>query len=350
MVRVVIVDDSALMRQILGNLLSSDPEIEVVGTAPDPLIARQVIKDTNPDVVTLDVEMPRMDGLSFLERIMRLRPMPVLMVSTLTQKGADVTLQALDLGAVDFIGKPTIDVERAWEELKSELVTKVKTAANARVRALGDRKPGGAARAVAGLGYHATDKIVAIGSSTGGVEALREVITALPADGPPILITQHMPATFTGRFAERLNDMSAMSIAEATDGVRVVRGHVYIAPGDRHLRLVRSGAQYHCRLSDEGPVTGHRPSVDVLFESVAVAVGSNAVGVILTGMGKDGAQGMLKMRQAGAMTIGQDEDSCLIYGMPKAAVAAEAVVEECSLGQIARKIIESCADTMSKTG
>lgn len=348
MVRVLIVDDSALMRQILTKVLSSDPELEVVGAAPDPHVARQMIKELNPDVVTLDVEMPRMDGLTFLERIMRLRPTPVVMVSTLTQKGADTALQALDLGAVDFIGKPTIDVQSGWEELRDELVTKVKTAAKVRVTPLGNRPSAADRPRVSALGFRATDRIVAIGASTGGVEALREVIGAMPADGPPILIAQHMPPTFTQRFAERLDTMSAMAVSEAVDGARVIPGHAYIAPGNLHLRLVRSGAQYHCRLGDDALVSGHRPSVDVLFESVALAVGANATGAILTGMGKDGAAGMLKMREAGAVTIGQDESSCLVYGMPKAAMAVGAVMDEYPLAKIAGMIADSCRESKKK--
>lgn len=343
MVRVLIVDDSALMRQILTKLLSSDPEIDVVGSAPDPYVARQKIKDLDPDVITLDVEMPRMDGLTLLEKIMRLRPTPVVMVSTLTQKGADTTLQALELGAVDFIGKPTIDVQSGWEELQDELIGKVKAASRARVTALADRtaaKP----RPVAALGFSTTDRIVAIGASTGGVEALREVISAMPADGPPILIVQHMPQSFTERFAERLDSLSAMSVSEAADRARVMPGHVYIAPGNRHLKLVRSGAQFHCQLTDESPVTGHRPSADVLFDSVADAAGANAVGVILTGMGKDGAVGLRKMRDTGATTLGQNEASCLVYGMPKAAAAAGAVMDEYPLGRIAGMIVDACRE------
>ena len=323
--------------------LFGDPEIEVVGSAPDPYVARQKIKDLDPDVITLDVEMPRMDGLTLLEKIMRLRPTPVVMVSTLTQKGADTTLQALELGAVDFIGKPTIDVQSGWDDLKDELITKVKAAARAKVVARTDRAS--KTRPVEALGFSTTEKIVAIGASTGGVEALREVLSAMPADGPPILIVQHMPQSFTERFAERLNSLSAMSVSQATDRARVMPGHVYVAPGNRHLMLVRSGAQFHCQLTDEAPVTGHRPSADVLFDSVADGAGANAVGVILTGMGKDGAVGLLKMRQAGATTVGQNEASCLVYGMPKAAMATGAVMEEYPLSRIAGTIVDACRES-----
>ncbi|MGF1476625.1 MAG: chemotaxis response regulator protein-glutamate methylesterase [Geminicoccaceae bacterium] len=345
MVRALIVDDSALMRQILSRILSEDPDIEVVGAAPDPLIARQMIKDLNPDVITLDIEMPRMDGLSFLERIMGLRPMPVVMVSSLTKKGADVTLAALDMGAVDFIAKPTIDLEHNWSAISAELTAKIKAAARARVGVRGGPPVAAKPASVQGLGFRATDKIVAIGASTGGVEALREVICALPADGPPVLIAQHMPTGFTARFAERLNGISAMSVSEAKHNARVLPGHVYIAPGHGHLKLSRSGAYYNCVISDEGLVSGHRPSVDVLFSSVALAAGKNAIGAILTGMGKDGAKGLLKMREAGAATLGQDEASCLIYGMPRAAQEIGAVQKELPLAKIASALLERAAST-----
>lgn len=342
MIRVLIVDDSALIRQLLSHLLSEDPEIKVVGVAADPLVAREKIKAENPDVVTLDVEMPKMDGLSFLERIMRLRPMPVVMVSTLTQKGADVTLKALELGAVDFIGKPTIDVESGWQEKKEELIAKVKAAARARVQSRSNGSKPAKKVVSSNIGFRTTDKVVAIGASTGGVDALREVICALPADSPPILITQHMPPSFTGRFAERLNSLAAVSVAEATDNARVMPGHVYIAPGDKHLKLSRSGANYTCKLWDGPLVTGHKPSVDVLFESVAEVAGENCVAAILTGMGKDGGKGMLKIRETGAMTVGQDEATSLVYGMPRVAFEMGGVQEQLPLGKIAEGIMKHC--------
>ena len=317
-----------------------DPEIEVVGVATDPLVAREKIKALNPDVITLDIEMPRLDGLAFLEKIMRLRPMPVVMVSTLTQKGADVTLKALEMGAVDFIGKPTLDVEQGWDQMRDELTTKVKAAARASVQARG-RSAAPIAKVKPGPGFRGSNRIVAIGASTGGVEALKEVVCALPADGPAILIAQHMPPSFTERFAERLNGMSAMSIMEAKDGRTVMPGHVYIAPGDKHLMLSRSGAKFNCKVNAGPLVNGHMPSVDVLFESVAAAAGQNALGVILTGMGKDGAEGMRQMRRSGAKTVCQDEASSLIYGMPKAAKAVGAVQHELSIGKIAGFIAEN---------
>ncbi len=337
--RVLIVDDSALVRQMLTQMLSADPEIEVVGTAADPLIARQKIKELNPDVITLDVEMPNMDGLSFLDKIMRLRPMPVVMVSSLTQKGADVTIQALEMGAVDFVAKPTIDLRAGLQEKAGELIGKVKAAAGSRVapRAAPPRR-----LAATGPGFRTTETLVAIGASTGGVEALKEVICALPADAPAIVVTQHMPGHFTGSFARRLDGQAAVSVTEAQDGARILPGHVYIAPGNAHLQVVRSGAVLTCRLNDGVPVSGHRPSVNVLFQSVAEAAGQNSVGIILTGMGKDGAEGLKAMRDAGAATIGQDESSCVVYGMPRVAKQLGAVETELPLGQIAARILDCC--------
>ncbi|MEO5337035.1 MAG: chemotaxis response regulator protein-glutamate methylesterase [Magnetospirillum sp. WYHS-4] len=343
-IRVLIVDDSALIRQMLTAMLSEDPELEVVGSASDPLIARERIKELNPDVITLDVEMPRMDGISFLRKIMKLRPMPVVMVSTLTQKGAEVTLEALEIGAVDFVGKPTIDMQQGMAGKKEEIISKVKAAARARVRVPADlNSPAQRPKVLAvpaGPGFRTTDRIVAIGASTGGVEALREVICALPADCPPILITQHMPVKFTESFAKRLDSMAALAVSEARDGERAVPGHVYIAPGGQHLELVRSGGTYGCKVYDGPLVSGHRPSVDVLFRSVAAQAGPNAVGAILTGMGRDGAEGLMAMREAGAMTLGQDESTALVYGMPRVAKEIGAVQVELPLSRIAEGILK----------
>ncbi len=336
-IRVLVVDDSALVREMLTDMLGSDPGIEVVGSAPDAAVARTKIKLLNPDVITLDIEMPGMDGLTFLERIMRLRPMPVVMVSTLTQEGADSSLRALELGAFDVVAKPT-GGSGALAQKRDEVVGKVKAAAAARVRALNDlgsrpaRLP---PRAAEGRG------VVAIGASTGGVEALNEVICALPAGMPPILIVQHMPPGFTASFAARLNRRAALTVVEASDGLAVQPGHVYLAPGDRHLELAREGGGLVCRLTDAPLVNGHRPSADVLFQSVADIMGKDAVGVILTGMGKDGAQGLRAMRDAGARTIGQDAATCVVYGMPGQAAALGAVETEAPLGRIADLIVGS---------
>lgn len=337
-IRVLVVDDSALIRQLLTECLRSDPEIEVVGAAPDPFMARDKIKALNPDVVTLDIEMPRMNGLGFLEKLMALRPMPVVVVSTLTQKGADAALRALELGAVDYVAKTLVDIRRGVCELREELIAKVKAAAVARLsaRSYDDVvcKP-----AVFCHRLSTEGRIVAIGASTGGVDALQQLLTALPANIPAILVTQHMPAGFTASFAKRLDSRCGMSVTEASDGARVMPGHVYIAPGNRHLELARSGAHHFCHLQDSPPVSGHRPSVDVLFNSFAEIAGRNAVGVVLTGMGSDGAAGLLKMRQAGARTLGQDESSCLIYGMPKAAKLLGAVEAEFPLSRISQEIL-----------
>jgi two-component system chemotaxis response regulator CheB len=346
-IRVLIVDDSALIRQMLGQLLASDPAISVVGAAPDPLVAREMIKSLNPDVVTLDIEMPRMDGLAFLEKIMTLRPMPVVMISSLTQKGADTALRALEIGAVDYVAKPTIGLSEGFPALRDEIVGKVKAAARARVRPL-SREATTAARPSFAAGYSSSEKLIAIGASTGGVEALQSVLTAFPADAPAILVTQHMPALFTTSFANRLNQFCAVTVTQARDGERVLPGHVYIAPGGLHLELARSGANYVCRVHDHAPVSGHRPSVDVLFRSVAQAAGANSVGVILTGMGKDGAAGLLDMRQAGASTIGQDEATCVVYGMPKAAHDCGATEVELPLTKIPEQVLRHCRATAGR--
>jgi len=330
-VRVLIVDDSALVRQLLTELLSAGG-LEVVGTAADPYMARDKIKALNPDVLTLDVEMPRMDGLTFLRNLMRLRPMPVVMVSSLTERGADVTLQALELGAVDFVAKPKVDLAAGLKDYADELVQKVKMAAQVTTRvlerpqALKDAPPKLSADAVIqGNGAHrthfkTTDKIIAVGASTGGTEAIKEVLIRMPADAPGMVITQHIPEAFSGPFALRMNNCSAMTVYEAKDGQQILPGHAYIAPGSHHLLVERSGARYVCRLSDGPPVNRHRPSVDVLFRSVAQNVGPNAVGVLLTGMGDDGARGLGEIKAEGAPTIAQDERTSVVWGMPGAAV------------------------------
>ena len=337
-VRVLIVDDSAVIRQLLSMLLAEDPEIEVVGTAGDPYEAREQIKALNPDVVTLDVEMPNMDGVTFLRKIMTLRPMPVIMVSTLTQAGAEITLEALEIGAVDFIAKPTVDVANALTSLASGLQAKVKHAAHARVGVR--RVPVPMRRRERPVGR--SEKIIAVGASTGGVEALKLLLMDMPAECPPILITQHMPPRFTTAFAERLNRECPMTVSEAKHDVVVEPNHAYIAPGSHHMELVRSGSHYKLRLDDGPTVSGHRPSVDFLFRSVARVAGKTAIGVILTGMGKDGSSGLLDMRNAGAITLGQDEASSLIYGMPRAAFENGAVMKQFALSHMADAILDAC--------
>ncbi len=341
-VRVLVIDDSALMRRMLSDLLSSDPMIEVVGTAPDPLVAREKIKALSPDVLTLDVEMPKMDGIAFLEKLMTLRPMPVVMVSSLTENGAEVTLRALELGAVDVFCKPTDINETGLAAHAAELIGKVKAAANARVRPLGDRPAAPVRQLGVATLYKSTNTLVAIGASTGGVEALRDIILALPPESPPIVVTQHIPPRFSTSFANRLNSMSAVRVKEAQDGEPIVAGHVFIAPGDRQFEVRRSGAALVTRVYEGPLVGGHCPAVDVLFHSVAQACGPKAVGVILTGMGHDGSGGLLAMREAGAATIGQDEASCVVYGMPKAAYEAGAVERELPLSRIASEILKLC--------
>lgn len=338
MIRALIVDDSATMRGLITAALRRDPGIEVVGQATCAAEARQAIKTLNPDVITLDIEMPAMNGLEFLEKIMRLRPMPVVMVSTLTSRGAEATLHALELGAFDCVAKPSVAGLHAFDALAAT----VRAAARARVRPMAAR-PVPMARPLPGMspsGFRPDGRVLAIGSSTGGVEALLTILTQLPANCPPTVITQHMPETFTRSFAERLNRACAAEVSEATDGAPLLPGQVYLAPGGpAHLQIAGSGT-WRCRLRPGDPVSGHRPSVDVLFASVAKAAGSRALGVILTGMGRDGAQGLLAMRQAGGRTLGQDEASCVVYGMPKVAFEMQAVEKQVRLESIAAEIIE----------
>jgi two-component system chemotaxis response regulator CheB len=337
-VRVLVVDDSRTMRGLIAAELLRDPDIEVVGQAANALEAREAIKALNPDVVTLDVEMPEMDGLSFLERIMRLRPTPVIMVSALTSRGAECTVRAFELGAVDCVAKPSPGAENSL----AGLATKVKAAASARLTALSQRN--GSASSVPApapaAGYEPDGRVIAIGSSTGGVEALMNVLSRFPANCPPTIITQHIPGLFTRSLAERLNRSCAPSIAEAHDGAPLRSGHVYIAPGSvAHLEVGGSPGDLRCRLKETAPVNGHRPSVDVMFFSVAKMVGRRAIGVILTGMGQDGAQGLLAMRDAGANTLGQDEATSVVYGMPKAAFDLGAVEKQVSLARMGDQLI-----------
>ncbi|WP_275425786.1 protein-glutamate methylesterase/protein-glutamine glutaminase [Salinicola halophilus] len=329
-IKVLCVDDSALIRDLMTKIIDAQPDLTVVATAPDPLVARDLIKRYNPDVLTLDVEMPRMDGLDFLERLMRLRPMPVLMVSSLTQRGSEITLRALELGAVDFVAKPEVGIRDGMLDYANTIADKIRAAAQSRPKRQGgpsveNRVPEERLKAP----ILSSEKIVIIGASTGGTEAIRQVLEPLPANSPAILITQHMPSGFTHSFAERLDRLCRVRVKEAEHNERVLPGHVYIAPGDWHMRLQRSGANYVIALDASAPVNRHRPSVDVLFSSAASCAGRNALGVILTGMGKDGAAGLAEMRRAGAHTVAQDEGSCVVFGMPKEAIAlggAECVV------------------------
>jgi len=393
-IRVLCVDDSALIRELMAEIINAQPDMQVVATAPDPLVARDLIKRHEPDVLTLDVEMPRMDGLDFLERLMRLRPMPVVMVSSLTERGGEITLRALELGAVDFVSKPRLGIRGGMLEYAETIADKIRAAARARVRPAGRAvtlPSAGGAQAGSAL-FNSTlsnpaqsslsqsnpyqssladrsvatsvsqdtvsqgtvppanaaasrrpllssEKLIAVGASTGGTEAIRAVLQSLPADAPAILVTQHMPPGFTRSFAERLNGLCRIAVKEAVHGERILPGHAYIAPGDAHLTLSRSGANYVVTLDQRPPVNRHRPSVDVLFDSVARVAGRNAVGVILTGMGRDGARGLLQMREAGAHTIAQDEQSCVVYGMPREAVELGAAQSVLSLSRISGHLL-----------
>lgn len=340
--RVLVVDDSALMRSLLAEMINSAADMEVVGAAPDAAVAREMIKALNPDVLTLDVHMPKMDGLEFLDRLMRLRPMPVVMVSALTEAASETTLKALELGALDFIGKPRVDNVKLMEEYAEELVDKIRAAKGARVRrqAMSQVTPvlPGVQGQMAARGTGG-GKIIFVGASTGGTEAIKEFLMGIPADAPPILVVQHMPENFTASFARRLDGLCAPRVLEAQGNEKVESGKVYIAPGHSHLQIRRAGIGFVTELLATPPVNRHRPSVDVLFDSAAALVGRLAVGVILTGMGKDGAQGLLRMRQAGAHTLGQDEASCVVYGMPREAFLIGAVEEQTRLDEMARRAL-----------
>ena len=323
-IRVLVVDDSALMRRMISDILNEDPEFEIVGTAMDPYAAREKIKQLNPDVITLDINMPRMDGLSFLEKIMTLRPMPVVMVSTLTEKGAKETIEALELGAVDYVTKPSVDISLNFDTIADEIRQKVKIASKANVKAIQPHTKTISSEIKIQPGA-LLPKLVGIGSSTGGVEALTEVFLNLPKDCPPVVVVQHMPANFTTSFANRLNKLCKPEISEAYNGQKIEKGHIYIAPGDRHLRVKNSGSQFSIELFDGDNVSGHKPSVDVLFQSLADIGQKEIMGIILTGMGKDGAIGLKNLKDNGCRTYGQNEESCLVYGMPKAAFENGAV-------------------------
>ncbi|NLZ10455.1 MAG: chemotaxis response regulator protein-glutamate methylesterase [Alcaligenaceae bacterium] len=340
-IRVICVDDSALVRGLMTEIINKQPDMEVVAVAPDPLVARELIKQHNPDVLTLDVEMPRMDGLDFLERLMRLRPMPVVMVSSLTERNSEVTLRALELGAVDFVTKPKLGLRDGLMEYGDIIADKIRAAASSRPRPRPAQTTQTPARRLNPV-FSTTEKIIAIGASTGGTEAIKQVLMPLPANSPAIMITQHMPAGFTKSFVNRLDTLCAVRVHEAEDGQRVLPGHVYLAPGGvAHMKLARSGANYVVRLEESDPVNRHRPSVDVLFNSVAEVAGKNAVGALLTGMGKDGALGMLAMKKAGAATFAQNEASCVVFGMPREALLIGAADEAVPLAQMSEKLLAS---------
>lgn len=366
---VVVVDDSALVRSLLAEIINHQPDMTCIGAAADPYAAREMIRNLNPDVITLDVEMPRMDGIDFLSKLMRLRPMPVVMVSTLTERGAEVTLKALELGAVDFVAKPKIGIADGIKQLAEEITEKVRIAAKAHIKRMGlpstPARPLAAGGAVAagsavaasavsggsrpavssGLGRISTEKLIFIGASTGGTEATKEVLLGLPPDSPAVVITQHMPPGFTRSYAARLDGLCRIRVKEATDGERILPGHAYIAPGGLHLSVERSGANYIARVRDGEPVNRHKPSVEVLFESAARVVGPNAFGIMLTGMGADGAKAMRMMRDAGSYNYCQDEASCVVFGMPREAIEAGAAHEVLPLTQIAPHLMDKLRQT-----
>jgi two-component system chemotaxis response regulator CheB len=348
-IKVLIVDDSALIRSVMREIVSSQPDMEVVGVAPDPIAARDLIKRTNPDVVTLDIEMPKMDGLDFLEKLMRLRPTPVVMVSSLTERGSEITLRALELGAIDFVTKPKLSIQSGMREYAEMIAEKIRTAAAAKLKPppskllLPDTEAGETLPELRNP-LTSSEKLIIIGASTGGTSAIRDFLMQMPSDCPGILITQHMPEGFTRSFARRLDETCGIAVREAVTGDHILPGHAYIAPGNWHLTLTRSGSDYMTRLDQEAPVNRHRPSVDVLFHSAARHAGKNAVGVIMTGMGKDGAAGMLAMKKAGAYNLAQDEASCVVFGMPREAIAIGAVHETGPLHELPARVLNYLVD------
>lgn len=341
-IKVLIIDDSALIRSILKEVINNYPDMEAVGAAANPLQARDMIKTLNPDVLTLDVEMPEMDGLTFLEKLMRLRPTPVLMISSLTERGSEAALRALELGAVDFLAKPKLGISDGMREYADDIADKIRAAYLTKSRLARRILPGNSSQeALPELGNRitSTEKIIILGASTGGTEAIKEFLIRLPADAPGILIAQHMPEAFTKSFAARLDSLCKISVVEAQGNERILPGHAFIAPGHSHLLLKRSGANYMTELSQSAPVNHHRPSVEVLFRSAAKHAGRNVIGVMLTGMGKDGANAMLEMRQAGAYNFAQNEETCVVFGMPREAIAVGAVDEIVPIQDMAQRVL-----------
>jgi two-component system chemotaxis response regulator CheB len=347
-IRVVVVDDSALVRSILSEIVNRQSDMECVGAANDPLIAREMIRELNPDVITLDIEMPKMDGIDFLRRLMKLRPMPVVMVSTLTERGAEVTMRALELGAVDFVAKPRIGLAEGLKELSDQIVDKLRVAATAKIHRVVNNQPSTVSasssisedRKTPSFSRVSTEKLICIGASTGGTEAIKALLVDFPADAPGVVITQHMPPGFTSSFAARLNSLCKITVQEAINGERILPGHAYIAPGGKQFSVSRSGANYVCVVEDGELVNRHRPSVEVLFQSVARVVGRNAFGVMLTGMGNDGAKAMKEMRDAGSYNYVQDEASCIVFGMPREAILHGAADEVLSLMDIGAALMK----------
>ncbi|MDO6474453.1 chemotaxis response regulator protein-glutamate methylesterase [Alteromonas sp. 1_MG-2023] len=334
-IKVLVVDDSALIRNLLGEIVKSESDMQLVGAAPDAYVAKKMVQEHNPDVITLDIEMPKVDGLRFLDVLMKARPTPVVMISTLTEAGADATIRSLELGAVDFIPKPKLGVVQGIEEYRELILSKIRMAAHSRVR---QQKPA-TVKTTTALTYSSTEKIIAIGASTGGTEAIKTIVSALPANAPATVITQHMPPGYTSTFAKRLDACSQLKIVEARGDERLLPGHGYLAPGDKHMEIIRSGADYRIRLNDGPRVSGHKPSVDMMFTSLVESAGSNVVASLLTGMGKDGADGLLALKEKGAFTICQNEDTCVVYGMPKVAVSLGAAEKILPLENIAQAMV-----------
>ena len=334
-IKVLVVDDSALIRNLLGEIIKGEDDLTLVGTAPDAFVAKKMVQQFSPDVITLDIEMPKVDGLRFLDVLMKAKPTPVVMISTLTETGADATMRSLELGAIDFIPKPKLGVVQGIEEYRQIILEKIRMAAKSKVRKQSTK----VVKPTSALTYSSTEKIIAIGASTGGTEAIKTIVESLPANAPATVITQHMPPGYTSTFAKRLDSISQLKIVEAKGDERLLPGHGYLAPGDRHMEIVRSGADYRIRLNDGERVSGHRPSVDVMFNSLVASAGANVVATLLTGMGKDGADGLLALKQNGAYTLCQDEATCVVFGMPKVAISMDAHVKVLPLDNIAQAMV-----------